>query len=78
MKKRWENPNAIVLGIKDTYELVNYSIAPPFPTQDGKQPTRIKCGYCQKVYESAEDFNAHVQVHYNDGITQDYAIYLYS
>ena len=72
MKKRWKNPNVIALGVENT------SIAPPFPSQDGKQPTRIKCGHCKKVFESVNDFNAHVLAHYDAGITKDHAIYLYS
>lgn len=78
MKKRWKNPNVIALGVENTYDMENYSIAPPFPSQDGKQPTRIKCGLCEKVFESVNDFNAHVLAHYDAGITKDHAIYLYS
>ena len=78
MKKRWKNPNVIALGVENTYDMENCSIAPPFPSQDGKQPTRIKCGHCEKVFKSANDFNAHGSAHYDAGITQDYAIYLYS
>ena len=52
MKKRWKNPNVIALGVENTYDIENCSIAPPFPSQDGKQPTRIKCGLCEKVFES--------------------------
>ena len=55
MKKRWKNPNVIALGVENTYDMENYSIAPPFPSQDGKQPTRIKCGHCEKVFKSAND-----------------------
>ena len=78
MKKRWENPNVIAIGVENTCDMENYSIAPPFPSQDGKQPTRIKCGYCEKVFESVNDFNAHVSAHYDAGITADDADYLYS
>ncbi len=41
MKKRWKNPNVIALGVENPYDIENCSIAPPFPSQDGKQPTRI-------------------------------------
>ena len=78
MKKRWKNPNVIALGVENTYDIENCSIAPPFASQDGKQPTRIKCGLCEKVFESVNDFNAHVLAHYDAGITKDHAIYLYS
>ena len=78
MKKRWKNPNVIALGVENTYDIENCSIAPPFPSQDGKQPTRIKCGHFEKVFKYANDFNAHVSAHYDAGITEDYAIYLYS
>ena len=65
MKKRWKNPNVIALGVENTYDIENCSIAPPFPSQDGKQPTRIKCGHCKKVFESVNDFNAHVLANWN-------------
>ena len=78
MKKRWENPNVIAIGVENTCDMENYSIAPPFPSQDGKQPTRFMCKLCNKVFKSVNDFNAHVLAHYDAGITQDYAIYLYS
>lgn len=78
MKKRWENPNVIAIGVENTCDMENYSIAPPFPSQNGKQPTRFICGHCEKVFESVKDFNAHVLAHYDAGVTEDDVKYLYS
>ena len=78
MKKRWKNPNVIALGVENTYDMENYAISPPFPSQNGKQPTRFICEHCKKVFESVNDFNAHVLAHYDSCVTEDLVRYLYS